>query len=125
MWEAVSLNSFPFLYLTKSIAYHDLSLFAYSTSFKFDLAMTKLFFTKMSGAGNDFVVLDKNQNVGFQVTDDIVRRICERRNGIGSDGLITIEDSASNDFVMNYYNADGSTGSLCANGARLCFTFCV
>ena len=123
MWEAVSLNSFPFLYLTKSIAYHDLSLFAYSTSFKFDLAMTKLFFTKMNGAGNDFVVLDKNQNVGFQVTDDIVRRICERRNGIGSDGLITIEDSASTDFVMNYYNADGSTGSLCANGARCALLF--
>jgi diaminopimelate epimerase len=85
--------------------------------------MGKIFFTKMSGAGNDFVVLDKNQNANFQVTQNIIRKLCDRRNGIGADGLITIEDSSSNDFVMNYYNADGSTGSLCANGARCALLF--
>ena len=77
----------------------------------------------MSGAGNDFVVLDKSINANLKVTQDIIRKLCDRRNGIGADGLITIDDSSSNDFVMNYFNADGSTGSLCANGARCAMLF--
>jgi diaminopimelate epimerase len=85
--------------------------------------MGKIIFTKMSGAGNDFVVLDKNQNANLQVTQEIVRKLCDRRNGIGADGLITIDESRTYDFVMNYYNADGSTGSLCANGARCALLF--
>lgn len=85
--------------------------------------MEVLTFTKMSGAGNDFVFIDKKQNDFFQVSTDFVRKICDRRNGIGADGLITIEDSTSHNFVMNYYNADGSTGSLCANGARCAILF--
>jgi diaminopimelate epimerase len=85
--------------------------------------MGKFIFTKMSGAGNDFVVLDKNQNANLQLTQEIVRKLCGRRNGIGADGLITIEDGSANDFIMNYFNADGSTGSLCANGARCAILF--
>jgi len=85
--------------------------------------MGKIIFTKMSGAGNDFIVLDKNQNAELQVTQEIVRKLCDRRNGIGADGLITIDESRTYDFVMNYYNADGSTGSLCANGARCALLF--
>ena len=85
--------------------------------------MVKIIFTKMSGAGNDFVVLDKSINANLKVTQDIIRKLCDRRNGIGADGLITIDDSSSNDFVMNYFNADGSTGSLCANGARCAMLF--
>lgn len=85
--------------------------------------MEVLTFTKMSGAGNDFVFLDKKQNDFLQVSTDLVRKICDRRNGIGADGLIIIEDSTSHNFVMNYYNADGSTGSLCANGARCAILF--
>ncbi len=77
----------------------------------------------MSGAGNDFVVIDKKQNDEFLITSEFVRQICDRRNGIGADGLISIEDSASHNFIMNYYNADGSTGSLCANGARCAILF--
>jgi len=80
--------------------------------------MKDLTFTKMSGAGNDFVFVDKKQNDWHQVTTDFVQIICDRRNGVGADGLITIEDSTTHNFIMNYYNADGSTGSLCANGAR-------
>ena len=72
----------------------------------------------MSGAGNDFVVLDKKLNPQLPIDENFVQKICNRRNGIGADGLITIENSANYNFVMNYYNADGSTGSLCANGAR-------
>ena len=51
------------------------------------------------------------------------KKVCDRRNGIGADGLITIEDSSDYNFIMNYYNADGSTGSLCANGARCAILF--
>ena len=85
--------------------------------------MEKIIFTKMSGAGNDFVFIDKKQNDWVQVNTDFIRKICDRRNGIGADGLITIEDSATHNFIMNYYNADGSTGSLCANGARCAILF--
>lgn len=85
--------------------------------------MEVLTFTKMSGAGNDFVFLDKKQNDFLPLSTDFVRKICDRRNGIGADGLIVIEDSTSHDFVMNYFNADGSTGSLCANGARCAILF--
>jgi diaminopimelate epimerase len=85
--------------------------------------MEKIIFTKMSGAGNDFVFIDKKQNDWLQVNTDFVQKICDRRNGVGADGLITIEDSATHNFIMNYYNADGSTGSLCANGARCAILF--
>ncbi|OGU66366.1 MAG: diaminopimelate epimerase [Ignavibacteria bacterium RBG_16_36_9] len=77
----------------------------------------------MSGAGNDFVFIDKKQNDWLQVNTDFVKKICDRRNGIGADGLITIEDSSTHNFIMNYYNTDGSTGSLCANGARCAILF--
>jgi diaminopimelate epimerase len=85
--------------------------------------MEKIIFTKMSGAGNDFVFIDKKQNNWIQINTELIKTICDRRNGIGADGLITIEDSATHNFIMNYYNADGSTGSLCANGARCAILF--
>jgi diaminopimelate epimerase len=85
--------------------------------------MQKIIFTKMSGAGNDFVVIDKQQNQTFSIDQKFVQKICDRRNGVGADGLITIEDSSDYNFIMNYYNADGSTGSLCANGARCAIRF--
>ena len=85
--------------------------------------MEKIIFTKMSGAGNDFVLLDKKLNEKLRITKEFIRKICDRRNGIGADGLIAIEDGTTNDFNMIYYNADGSTGSLCANGARCAILF--
>jgi len=77
----------------------------------------------MSGAGNDFVILDKKQNLNLLINEKIVKRLCDRRNGIGADGVITIGDSVDYNFIMEYYNADGSTGSLCANGARCAIRF--
>lgn len=77
----------------------------------------------MSGAGNDFVMLDHKQNKNLTIDENFVKKICDRRNGIGADGLISIEDSIQYNFIMNYYNADGSTGSLCANGARCAILF--
>jgi len=87
------------------------------------MKMEVLTFTKMSGAGNDFIFIDKKQNHSLEIQTDFVKKICDRRNGIGADGLITIEDSSNYDFIMNYFNADGSTGSLCANGARCAILF--
>jgi len=84
--------------------------------------MQKIIFTKMSGAGNDFVVIDKQLNKNLSVDESLVKKLCDRRNGIGADGLITVDDLKDYDFIMHYYNADGSTGSLCANGAR-CATY--
>jgi diaminopimelate epimerase len=80
--------------------------------------MKKIIFTKMSGTGNDFIFIDESKNPGLNISSEIVPKLCNRKNGIGADGVVTIHNSDKYDFIMNYYNADGSTGSLCANGAR-------
>lgn len=85
--------------------------------------MGKIFFTKMSGAGNDFILIDKNINPGLALTNNLIKSLCDRRNGIGADGLITILNDDENDFSMEYYNADGNIGSLCGNGARCAIKF--
>jgi diaminopimelate epimerase len=80
--------------------------------------MKKISFSKMSGAGNDFVVFDFSKEQNLIVSKDFIKKICNRRTGIGADGIITIGNANGYNFKMNYYNADGSTGSLCGNGAR-------
>ena len=80
--------------------------------------MKEISFIKMSGAGNDFIIIDKTQNPAFVLKNNFISRLCHRRNGIGADGIITIGDRDGYDFGMEYYNADGSTGTLCGNGAR-------
>lgn len=77
----------------------------------------------MSGAGNDFIFIDKNQNPEIILSSEKIKNLCNRRKGIGADGLITIENLAMYNYKMMYYNADGSTGSLCANGARCSIWF--
>lgn len=79
-------------------------------------------FTKMSGAGNDFIVIDNRQAL-FCLTHEQIRAMCTRRTGIGADGLILIESSASADFRMNYHNSDGYPGSMCGNGGRCAVWF--
>jgi diaminopimelate epimerase len=85
--------------------------------------MSEFSFYKMSGAGNDFVVFDLKENKNLTLDEERVRKICDRRNGIGSDGIILIDDLPDADFLMAYYNADGSKGSLCGNGARCAIKF--
>jgi diaminopimelate epimerase len=76
----------------------------------------------MSGAGNDFVVVDRTGSGGLRGLDDppaLARSISDRRSGVGADGLIVLGPPPSGaDFTMDYFNADGSTGSLCGNGGR-------
>ncbi len=74
-------------------------------------------FSKMSGAGNDFIVID-NMRKHITLTDHQIFSLCKRRTGIGADGLILIEPSETVDFSMRYYNADGKPGSMCGNGGR-------
>jgi diaminopimelate epimerase len=82
--------------------------------------MLKLAFTKMNGAGNDFVMLD-NRAGDVQLGADQIARLCDRHRGIGADGVLVLEPAANGaDFRMRYYNADGGEAEMCGNGAR-CF----
>ncbi len=85
---------------------------------KFDIEMKQLFFTKLSGAGNDFVLVDGEINSEIDLKPQKIKEICDRHNGIGADGLIFFNEKPDAAFEMKYFNADGTTGSLCANGAR-------
>lgn len=77
-------------------------------------------FTKMNGAGNDFIVVD-NRDLSLSFSKDEIARLCDRHRGIGSDGLLAVEPAAGDaDFRMRYYNADGGEADMCGNGAR-CF----
>jgi diaminopimelate epimerase len=80
--------------------------------------MSGFYFTKMSGAGNDFILFDGKINPDLHLTPQIIKNICERRNGIGADGVLFLSDLEGYVFNMEYFNADGSIGSLCGNGAR-------
>jgi len=83
--------------------------------------MDSLPFVKMSGAGNDFVVVD-NRTLGLALTKELIAHLCDRHFGIGADGLLAVEpsDQPTADFRMRYYNADGGEAEMCGNGAR-CF----
>lgn len=80
--------------------------------------MEKYFFTKLSGAGNDFILFDKKINPHLELNKEIIEKICQRNTGIGADGVLLISESSNSDFKLNYYNSDGTSGSLCANGSR-------
>lgn len=80
--------------------------------------MPSMPFTKMSGAGNDFIVFDNRQGRIPQERGPFVAHICRRRLGIGADGVLVLELSGSVDFKMRYYNADGGEAEMCGNGGR-------
>ncbi|MGI8889377.1 MAG: diaminopimelate epimerase [Chthoniobacterales bacterium] len=77
-------------------------------------------FTKMNGAGNDFVLLD-NREGDLQLSPAQIVRVCDRHRGVGADGVLVLERPSNGaDFRMRYYNADGGEAEMCGNGAR-CF----
>ena len=76
-------------------------------------------FAKYEGAGNDFILID-NREGGFTPRAELIAALCDRHFGIGADGLMTLARNAEIDCSMRYYNADGSEGEMCGNGAR-CF----
>jgi diaminopimelate epimerase len=81
-------------------------------------------FEKMSGTGNDFVIID-NRTAGIprDAQQDLARKICRRMFSVGADGLIFIEESTVADFGWNFYNADGSVAEMCGNGSRCAARF--
>ena len=83
--------------------------------------MSKIHFYKYQATGNDFVLLD-NREGKYAFNNEQIRKICDRRFGIGADGLILLERDSSVDFKMIYYNSDGSQ-SLCGNGCRSAIDF--
>jgi diaminopimelate epimerase len=77
----------------------------------------RLEFTKLHGCGNDYLFVDCTERA-LEGAADASRFVSERRTGVGSDGLICIYPSATADFRMEMYNADGSRGEMCGNGIR-------
>ena len=77
-------------------------------------------FTKMNGAGNDFIILDNRiERIPRDRFPAIAKTLCRRRLSIGADGLMVVEDPCrGGDYRMLFYNADGSEGEMCGNGAR-------
>ena len=76
-------------------------------------------FTKMSGSGNDFIIIDNRVPVmEDDKKRDFVRRVCDRRMSIGADGVIFVENSDCADIKWDFYNEDGSTPDMCGNGGR-------
>src|SRR5215217_4276614 len=80
-------------------------------------------FYKYQGAGNDFILIDHRMAPLKDIDNDRIKTLCDRRFGVGGDGLMFLTSHEAYDFEMHYFNADGRPGSMCGNGGRCIVAF--
>ena len=97
----------------------------YLQSFNITLTPMRVVFNKYQGAGNDFIIIDNRNNIFNPDDSNLINKLCDRRFGIGADGLILICASSQYDFEMKYFNSDGKIGSMCGNGGRCSADFAI